>query len=303
MTQLLQYFHEFDQEWRALASVAGRIMLILALACLLHALAARLIRAFHAYMARRATDMLDPGRVQTLERVFRYVATVVIAIVAGTLVLGELGISIAPILATAGVAGVAIGFGAQSLIKDYFAGFFLLLEDQVRQGDVVQIGDKTGLVEEVTLRYVRLRDHEGYVHFIPNGEIKGVTNRTRDFAYACVEIGVSYREDLDTALEAMRRAGNSVRADAAFADKILSETEIIGVERWDASAIVLRARLKVLPLEQPSIRREFLKRLKYEFDARGTEVPHPHVTLYASAPPHGDAPPVRVETQSGSLPR
>ena len=303
MTQLLQYFHGLDQEWRGLAAASGRILLILAFAWLLQALAARLIRAFHSYMAQRAAGMLDPGRVQTLARVFRYIATVVIAIVAGTLVLGELGISIAPILATAGVAGVAIGFGAQSLIKDYFTGFFLLLEDQIRQGDVVQIGDKSGLVEEVTLRYVRLRDFDGHVHFIPNGEIKGVTNRTRGFAYAVIEIGVSYSEDLNRALDVMRGVGDEIRADALWSDKILAATEVVGVERWDASAIALRCRLEVVPLEQWNVKREYLKRLKRAFDARGIEIPYPHITVYAGQPADGAAPPVRVETSSSNAPR
>lgn len=300
MTQLFQYFHGLDQEWRGFVSVGGRVLLILALAWLLQRLASRLIREFHRYMEQRAMDMVDPGRVKTLERVFRYIATVVIAIVAGTLVLGELGISIAPILATAGVAGVAIGFGAQSLIKDYFTGFFLLLEDQIRQGDVVQIAERGGLVEEVTLRYVRLRDFDGHVHYIPNGEIKVVTNRTREFAYAVIEVGIPYREDLNEALEVMRATGNALRAEPGYANSILADPEVTGVERWDASAIVLRCRLKVLPLEQWNIKREYLKRLKYAFDERGIEIPYPHITVYAGQLKDGTAPPVRVETVSAT---
>jgi small-conductance mechanosensitive channel len=279
MTQLLQTLHALDQEWRGLAPAAAKILLIIALAWALQRVAARVIRSFHAYMAQRTSGMVDPGRVQTLERVFRYIANVVIALVAGTLILGQLGISIAPILATAGVAGVAIGFGAQSLIKDYFTGFFLLLEDQIRQGDVIQIGDKAGIVEEVTLRYVRLRDLDGYVHFLPNGEIKSVTNRTRDFAYAVVEVGVSCTENADTVLEIMRTAGNSIRTDPAYARYVQGECEVIGVERLDGSALVLRARLKVAPLEQQPVRREFLKRIKTAFDAQGVQMPAPGIAV------------------------
>src|SRR5205814_2456429 len=130
-------------------------------------------------MERRSVGADELRRIDTVGTVFRYTATVVVVLVAGMLVLGELGISIAPFLATAGVAGVAIGFGAQSLIKDYFSGFFMLIEDQIRQGDVVEVAGKTGEVEEVTLRYVRLRDAEGVVYYVPNGEIKLVVNRTR----------------------------------------------------------------------------------------------------------------------------
>lgn len=279
MTQLLQTLQTLDQEWRGLASAAARILLIIALAWALQRIAARVIRSFHAYMARRAPGMVDPGRVQTLERVFRYIATVVIALVAGTLILGQLGISIAPILATAGVAGVAIGFGAQSLIKDYFTGFFLLLEDQIRQGDVVQIGDKAGVVEEVTLRYVRLRDVDGYVHFIPNGEIKSVTNRTRDFSFAVVEVGVSCSENADTVLEIMRLAGESIRTDPAYSARVLDPCEVLGVERIDGTTLMLRARLKVVPIEQQPVRREFLKRIKAAFDTHGVALPTPAIAI------------------------
>ena len=130
-------------------------------------------------MAKRASGADELRRIDTVGNAFRYFATVVVVLVAGMLILDELGISIAPLLATAGVAGIAIAFGAQSLIKDYFTGFFLLLEDQIRVGDVVEVAGRGGLVEDLTLRYVRLRDLEGHVHYVPNGEIKLVTNRTR----------------------------------------------------------------------------------------------------------------------------
>ncbi len=231
-------------------------------------------------MARR-TGPDEITRVETLARVFRGAATIVILIVAGTLVLDALGISVAPVLATAGVAGVAIGFGAQSLIKDYFTGFFLLLEDQVRQGDVIEIVGKSGRVEEVTLRYVRLRDFDGHVHYVPNGEIKVVTNRTRGFAYAAVDVGVGYGVDLDKALATMREVGDALRADAQWQARILEEIEILGVERLDNSAVVLRCRLKVAPaIEQWNVKREFLRRLKSAFDQRGIEIPFPQLTVH-----------------------
>ena len=251
------------------------------LAWILQAAAARLIRLFRAYMQRKAPGPDEQQRSETLARVFRNAAAVVIVIVAGTLVLGELGISVAPILATAGVAGVAIGFGAQSLIKDYFTGFFLLLEDQVREGDVVELAGKGGLVEEITLRYVRLRDFEGHVHFIPNGEIKVVTNRTRGFAHAVIEIGVAYGEDIDRALDVMRQVGRALRADPSWRDKVVEDAEIIGVERLGDSSIVLRCRVKVVPpIQQWNVRREFLKRLQKAYEERGIEIPFPHVTIH-----------------------
>ena len=178
MQDLVSFYRDIDPETRTLAVQTLRIIAILVLAWILQAAAARLIRIFRGYMARR-TQGDEIARVDTLARVFRNVAGVVILLVAGMLVLGELGISVAPILATAGVAGIAIGFGAQSLVKNFLAGFFILFDDQIRQGDVVQIAGIGGLVELVTLRYVRLRDLEGHVHFVPNGEITVVTNRKR----------------------------------------------------------------------------------------------------------------------------
>jgi moderate conductance mechanosensitive channel len=254
-------------------------------------------------MEAKAPSADEQQRMQTLARVFRNTAAVVIAIVAGTLVLDELGVSVAPILATAGVAGVAIGFGAQSLIKDYFNGFFLLLEDQVRQGDVVEVAGKGGLVEEVTLRYVRLRDMDGHVHYVPNGEIKLVTNRTRSYATPVVDVGVAYREDLDEVLSVMRQAAAEMRSDAAWKERIVEDLEVIGVERWDDSALVLRARFKVVPpIQQWNVKREYLKRLKKLFDARGIEIPFPHLTVYAGQLKDGSAPPFHLlETKPAKI--
>jgi len=292
--ELIAQFSELDDSARAFAVQALRIGVILLLAWAAQALAARLIRAFREIMRRR-TGGEELARIETLARVIRNAAAVVIVLVAGMLVLGELGISVAPILATAGVAGIAIGFGAQSLIKDYFNGVFLLLDDQLRQGDVVEIAGKGGLVEEVTLRFVRLRDFDGHVHYVPNGEIKVVTNRTRGFAQAVIEVGIAYREDPDEAFAAMREVAEGMRAEPDWARRIAEPLEVIGVERWADSAVILRARLKVVPpTEQWSVRREFLKRLKRAFDERGIEIPFPHLTLYAGQAKDGGAPPFRV---------
>jgi moderate conductance mechanosensitive channel len=288
MDELFVYFRDLDAGARAASITALRVVLILAIAWLLQVVAGRLIRTFRAYMQRRAPDSDEVARMETLARVFRNAAAILITVVAGTLVLGEVGISVAPILATAGVAGVAIGFGAQSLIKDYFNGFFLLLDDQLREGDVVEIGGKGGLVEEVTLRYVRLRDFEGHVHFVPNGEIKIVTNRTRGYA----------REDLDEALEVMRAVGRALRAEPAWGERIAEDVEIIGVERLADSAVILRCRVKVIPaIQQWNIKREFLKRLKKAYDERGIEIPYPHVTVYPGQNKDGGAPALHLITQ------
>ncbi|MBV9362226.1 MAG: mechanosensitive ion channel family protein [Betaproteobacteria bacterium] len=247
--------------------------------------AERLIRLFRAQMGRRIGPD-EVTRVETLARVFHYAATIVTCLVAGMAVLDALGISIAPLLATAGVAGLAIGFGAQSLVKDYFTGLFLLIEDQIREGDVVEISGKAGVVEEVTLRYVRLRDGDGFVHFIPNGEIKLVTNRTRGFARAVMDVGVGYGVDIDQALAVMREVGQAMRTDEKWKQKIADDLEVLGVDKLDNSAVVLRVQLRVVPpTERDNVRREYLKRVKLAFDERGIEMPFPTLTLRGVALP------------------
>ena len=298
MNTVLNYFNTLDADAKIAVTHGVRILLILIAASVLQGVASHLIRSFRAFLERR--DPSQQSRIQTLGRVFRYIAAVVIWLVTGMLVLGELGISVAPVLATAGVAGLAVGFGAQSLIKDYFNGFFLLLEDQVRQGDVVDLGGPSGFVEEVTLRYIRLRNFDGHVIFVPNGETKVVKNLTRDFAQAVIRVGVAYREDADEALAVMKEVGQQMREDPAFGPNLAADIEIIGVDEWADSSVNLVCRLKIVPpIQQWSMRREFLKRLKKAYDARGIEIPFPHLTVYAGELKDGSAPPFRV---SGLLP-
>ena len=285
---------DYFREWLPVGGTLLRVAVILLLAWVGLSISRKLIRTFTAYMNARAATNEDSKRIETLARVFRYVATVAISLIGGMLALSELGISIAPILGAAGVVGLAVGFGAQSLIKDFFNGLFILVENQIRQGDVVEVGGKSGLVEDVTLRYVRLRDYEGSVHYIPNGLISTVTNRSRGFAHAVIDVGIAYRENVDEAFEIMREVGAQMRASEAFAAKILEDLDIAGVESWADSAVILRCRFKVIPLEQWGVRREFLRRLKEAFDARGIEIPYPHLTLYAGQDKNGNAPPLRV---------
>jgi len=289
MNAIDAWLNYFD-DWRGPAATAVRIALILAGTWIAQAAANRLIRAFRLRIAARMQGAEEVRRAETLGRVFRYLATVVIGLIGGVLVLSECGVSVAPILGAAGVVGLAVGFGAQSLVKDYFTGIFLLIENQIIKGDVVQVADKAGLVEDMTLRYVQLRDYDGNVHFVPNGLISTVTNMSRGYAYAVVDIGIAYREEIDAALDVMRTVAGGLVADAAFTDRILGAFEIAGVERWDDSAVVLRGRFKVRPLEQWNVRREYLRRLKGAFDAAGIEIPFPHVTVYAGVGKDGKAP-------------
>jgi small conductance mechanosensitive channel len=260
------------------------LILILVLAWVSLRVTHRLVSAFHQRLKDKTSSAEEQRRIATLERVFGYVASVVIWVVTIMLVLSELGISIAPILATAGVAGLAVGFGAQSLVKDYFTGFVMLVENQIRVGDLIEVAGKTGAVEELTLRYVRLRDFSGAVHFVPNGIITSVSNMSRDFAFAVVDVGVGYREELGAVFQVMKQTGEDLRADPAFSDRILDGLEIAGVDQWAESSVVIRARLKVVALEQSGIRREYLRRLKEAFDAHGIDIPYLHRTVVQVPP-------------------
>ncbi|MDH5207150.1 MAG: mechanosensitive ion channel family protein [Burkholderiaceae bacterium] len=288
--------------WTGAALVALRIALIALVAWIAAAILNRMIRLFRQRIARRFDDREQVKRAETIGRVFRYVVSVVISLLAGVLILSELGVSVAPILGAAGVVGLAIGFGAQSLVKDYFTGVFILLENQLINGDVVEIAGKSGLVEDVTLRYVRLRDYGGNVHYVPNNLITTVTNMSRGFAQAVIDVGIAYRECVDQALDVMRAVGRDMRGDVAFGPKILDDLEIAGVDQLADSAVVLRCRFKVAPLQQWDVRREFLRRIKKAFEADGIEIPFPHVTVYAGAGKDGSSVPFRLLEVDGAAP-
>lgn len=271
--------YDFNISVRAMLAIA----LLLIGGWVLTALSRRAIRLFRMFALRGAKGPEDHRRVDTLSRVFRYLANVAISGVTVMLVLSELGISIAPILGAAGVVGIAVGFGAQSLVKDFFTGFVILLENQIRQGDVITVAGRSGLVESVTLRNVRLRDYDGSVHFVPNGMIDVVTNRSMEFSYAVVDLGIAYRENIDEVFEVLREVARELRADTAFAARILDDLDIAGVEQLADTSVMLRCRMKCVPLEQWNIRREYLRRIKAAFDARGIEIPFPQFTLHAGA--------------------
>ena len=276
---------ESKDSWSHYAMTALRIVAIVVAAWILVVVGQSAVRRLRMRIASRLDDRESVQRAETLGRVVRYLIAVVVSAIALMLVLGELGVSVAPILGAAGVVGLAVGFGAQSLVKDYFTGFFLLLENQIRQGDVVKLGDHGGLVEEVTLRFVRLRDYDGNVHFVPNGQIGSVINMSRGFAQAVIDASVAYATDVDEAMAVMRDVAAELRQDPAFAGRILDDLEIAGVDQWADSAVIIRARFRVKPLEQWGVRREYLRRLKAAFDRSGIEIPFPQMRLHLPPAP------------------
>lgn len=273
---------EHPTEYIAISKTLLRIVIILLAAMLLKKLGERAIRLLKKKLHDQTLDNSEEiKRIDTLSMVISYILSISIITIAFVEILHELGISIAPVLAAAGVVGLAVGFGAQSLVKDYFNGFFLLLENQIRKDDVVQIADKAGLVEEVTLRFIKLRDYEGNVHFVPNGLITTVTNMSRGFAHAVIDIGVAYKEDVNKVMRVMESVGQSMYLDEMYEGKILGQLEMAGVDNLADSAVIIRCRFKVAPLEQWGVRREYLKRIKAAFDQNGIEIPYPHLTVFA----------------------
>lgn len=232
----------------------------------------------------REHDEESPGavrkRVETLTSVLRTIAVGLIWAVVAVMSLDQMGLAIGPILAGAGIVGIAVGFGAQNLVRDVISGFFMILENQVRVGDVAIINGTGGLVEAVTFRTIVLRDLSAAVHVFPNGTITTLSNLTKGWSAYLMDIGVAYKEDTDRVVEVMRQVDEELRADPKYSRFILEPIEVLGVDNFADSAVVIRARLKTQPIQQWAVGREYRRRLKKAFDAAGIEIPFPHRTLY-----------------------
>jgi moderate conductance mechanosensitive channel len=240
-------------------------------------------------------DLRLGSRARTLLNITRHFVLVFLGLIALFLILAELGLNIAPLLAGAGVIGLAIGFGSQKLVQDIITGMFVLFGDTMRVGDVVEVGGRAGVVEGVTIRTVVLRDYAGKVHTIPYSAIDTVTNLTKEFSYAVFDIGVGYRENVDEVMQVLRDLGAGMREDPYFRRLIVEPLEVAGVDKFADSAVVIRARFKTRPLRQWEVSREFNRRIKNRFDELGIEIPFPHQTLYFGADKQGRAPPAHVE--------
>jgi len=238
-----------------------------------------LLRVVRAALITRVKDAEDEKRITTVVRAIKYIASVVLIAVVVMLILSNFGISIAPLLGAAGVAGVAVGLAAQGIARDFIRGLSLLIDNQIRVGDSVEIAGKAGVVEEVTMRTVTLRDYEGTVHFIPMGDVHIVTNRSYGHSYALLDVGIGYDADVDQAMRVLREVAEELRAEPEFAKLVLEPIEIAGVDRWADSSVVIKSRIKVPPGLAAVVRREMLRRLKIRFDREGIAIPYPHMTL------------------------
>jgi small-conductance mechanosensitive channel len=262
---------------RILFVVIGGLIAIRILKFLLHHLEAILLKA------KEATETV-PGstkkRVATLLGILSTIGRSAIWATVLLISLDQIGVNVAPLIAGAGIAGLAFGFGAQNLVRDVISGFFMILEDQVRVGDVAIINGTGGLVEAITFRTIVLRDLAAVVHVFPNGSITTLSNMTKVWSAYVIDVGVAYKEDTDKVAEVMRQVAEELRGDPLFAPKILAPIEIFGVDNFGESEVTIKARLKTQPIEQWNVGREYRRRLKKAFDAQGIEIPFPHRSLY-----------------------
>lgn len=282
-SQLRSWREDLSVDWASVTANALEVGLII----LIIAVAYRVTRIVLRRIIEREVEEDDPlvkrlrqQRVHTVGGLLGNVALVVFVVVGIITSLDAIGVPIGPLLASVGVLGLAVSFGAQSLVKDMISGTFMLLEGQFGIGDVVRVGDVAGLVEKITLRTTILRDIHGAVHIIPNGEITRVTNLTKAWSRSVLDIGVAYKEDVDRVIAVLREEAERFHQDASWGQLLLDPPEVLGVDAFTDSAVVVRMLAKTLPLKQWEVGRELRRRIKNRFDAEGISIPFPHVTLY-----------------------
>ncbi|MEE9292829.1 MAG: mechanosensitive ion channel family protein [Acidobacteriota bacterium] len=219
-------------------------------------------------------------RVSTLTGMLTTLATVVVWSVAVVICLDQMGFDVTPILAGAGILGLAVGFGAQNIVRDLISGFFMVMENQVRVGDVAIVNGTGGLVESITFRTIILRDLAGVVHVFPNGTISTLANMTKEWSAYVIAVGVAYKEDTDRVVEVMKKVDEDLRSDPNYGNVILGPIEVFGVDDFKESEVTIKARLRTQPIQQWMVGREYRRRLKKAFDVEGIEIPFPHRSLY-----------------------
>ncbi|MFC2120024.1 mechanosensitive ion channel family protein [Bacteroidota bacterium] len=234
----------------------------------------------HADKNEKVDTQEAEKRINTLMSIVWVVVKSVLVVTVSMIILQKIGVNIAPILASAGIIGLAVGFGAQELVRDVISGFFILLENQIRTGDVGIINGTGGLVEKIELRTITLRDFSGVVHVYQNGKINTLSNMTKEWSAMVFDIGVAYKEDVEKVMEIMKKTGDELQNNPEFMDKIIEPIEIFGLDNFADSALIIKARLKTKPISQWAIGREYRKLLKIAFDKHNIEIPFPHTTVY-----------------------
>lgn len=271
--------------WSLLIGTTVRILLILMIAWA----AARLLRTglvrFENNLVQRSLSRGESSteskkRIETLIRLLRQAGMLALWVTLLLVLLREIGVEIGPVIASAGIVGLAIGFGAQNLVRDVISGFFMILENQIRVGDVAIINGTGGLVEAINFRTTVLRDLAGIVHYFPNGTVTTLSNMTTDWSAYVFDIGVAYKENTDQVCQIIQQVIDEMLAEEEYAELIVEAPEIFGVDKLDDSAVVIKGRIKTRPIMQWKVGREFLRRIKLAFDNHNIEIPFPHSTVY-----------------------
>lgn len=283
MDSIARYFDRVD--WQDIILSGLRIALILIVVWVALSAVRALLRRLETALIEKSKAQGDlpteaTKRAETLVKLLRQGIIILIWLMGLLLILRQLGIDVGPILASAGVVGLAVGFGAQNLVRDVISGFFMILENQIRVGDVAVINGTGGVVEQINFRTIVLRDSAGTVFVFPNGSITTLANMTRDWSAYVFNIGVAYKEDIDHVIDVMKKLGQELKEDPQFGVSMQGDIEVFGIDKFNDSAIVIQGRLKTLPIKQWDVGREYMRRLKIKFDAEGIEMPFPHRTIY-----------------------
>jgi moderate conductance mechanosensitive channel len=271
--------------WDTIIKTGLRVTLILLAAWIATKVLQKFLQSFEKRLMEKSVEKGEPPsesekRIETIIRLIRQAALLALWLTVGLVILKEFGVEIGPIIASAGIVGLAVGFGAQNLVRDIISGFFIILENQIRVGDVAIVNGTGGLVEKINFRTTVLRDLGGVVHIFPNGAIETLSNLTNEWSANVFEIGVAYKENTDRVIEIMQQVGQAMQEDDRFGRMMLEPPEIFGVDKFADSAVVIKGRIKTKPIRQWDVGREFLRRIKFAFDENNIEIPFPHRSLY-----------------------
>lgn len=271
--------------WDTIIKTGLRIAMLLLFAWFAMKLLQKFLQRLEKHLIKKSEDEGEPAsesekRIETIVRLIKQACLIALWLTLGIVILKEFGVEIGPIIASAGVVGLAIGFGAQNLVRDFISGFFIILENQIRVGDVAILNGTGGLVEKINFRTTVLRDLGGVVHIFPNGTITTLSNLTNEWSAYVFDIGVAYKENTDLVIEVMQEVGKKMREDEKYGKSMLEELEIFGIDKFGDSSIIIKGRIKTKPIKQWEVGREFLRRVKYAFDENNIEIPFPHRSIY-----------------------
>jgi small-conductance mechanosensitive channel len=283
MNIIQEFFSDFT--WDTIIKTGLRVSMILIFAWVAMKLLQKTLQRLEQHLTKKSEEEGEPPsesqkRIETIVRLIKQACLLALWLTVGLVILKEFGVEIGPIIASAGVVGLAVGFGAQNLVRDIISGFFIILENQIRVGDVAIVNGTGGLVEKINFRTTVLRDLGGVVHIFPNGTIATLSNLTNEWSAYIFDIGVAYKENTDHVIEIMQEVGKTMREDEKYGEFMLEDPDIFGVDKFGDSSVVIKGRIRTKPIRQWEVGREYLRRIKLAFDENNIEIPFPHRSIY-----------------------